>query len=149
MQRRFFRKWLRHTLAPMAVVLTALTLPACQKKPPEEDLLEKVEPVGSWLASLEMTGRKWLANSVPTSFVKNTLSAAGKAFDKAAEETAKSEARPGTRAPLGQLMAEARAAGSGLRRGIEAGDRGAVAREVGRLAELHRRFEVIEKGSGA
>jgi hypothetical protein len=131
------------------VALTAVTLPACQKKSPEEDLLKKVEPVGSWLASLEMTGRKWLANSVPTSFAKNSLSAAGKAFDKAAEETAKSEAGPEVRARLGQLVSEARAAGAGLRRGIEAGDRGAVAREVGRLAQLHRRFDAIEGGGGS
>jgi hypothetical protein len=107
MQRRFSRRWSRRALpaiSAIVVVLTAMALSACQKKPPEEDLLKKVEPVAK--AHLEV------------------------------------------RAPLGQLVSEARAASAGLRRGIEAGDRGAVAREVGRLADLHRRFEAVGKTSG-
>lgn len=141
MQKRFSSRM-------VAAILAGSFLLACQKKPPEEELLQKVEPVGSWLASLEMLGRKWAANSIPSSFAQNTLSAARKALDQAAEETAKSEARPGVRAPLGQLVSEAQAACGVLEHGIEAGDRGAVARETGRLAELHKRFESLMKKGG-
>jgi hypothetical protein len=124
-------------------VLAAVALLACQQKPPEEELLKKLEPVGSWLATLQMLGQKWNANSVPTSFVKTTLSAAGKEFEKAAEETAKSKARPAVRDPLRQLVAEAQAASADLRHAVEAADRPGVARQVGRLAALHQRFEAL------
>jgi|SRR5829696_2996478 len=129
-------------------VLAALALIACQQKSPEEELLKKVEPVGSWLATLEMLGQKWAANSVPASFVETTVSAARKAFEKAAEEAAKSAARPELRAPLGQLVSEAEAASAGLRRAVEAGDRPGVARQVALLAGLHARFEALRAPPG-
>lgn len=118
---------------------------ACQPKSPEEDLMKKVEPVGSWLASLEMTGQKWAANSVPTSFVRNMTSAARKQLEKASEEAAKSPARPTVRNPLQQVIAEARTANAGLRQAVEANDRRRLAREVARLGELHMRFEALRK----
>jgi len=124
-------------------VLAAVALLACQQKSPEEELLKKVEPVGSWLATLQMLGEKWNANSVPTSFVKTTLSAAGKEFEKAAEEAAKSRARTAVRDPLRQLVAEAQAASADLRRAVEADDHPGVVRQAGRLAALHQRFEAL------
>jgi hypothetical protein len=125
-------------------VLAALALLACQQKSPEEELLKKVEPVGSWLATLQMLGQKWNANSVPASFVETTVSAARKEFEKADEEAAKSKARPEVRAPLRQLVSEAEAACAGLLRAVEAGDRPGVAQGVARLAALHQRFEALQ-----
>jgi hypothetical protein len=138
----------RRARGGLAALLAAATLVACQSKPPEEDLLKKVQPVGSWLATLEMLGQKWAANSVPASFVKTTTSAARDQFTKAAEEAAKSPARPAVRDPLRQLATEAGAASEGLWRAVEANDRSAVAREVGRLAGLKARFEALRKASG-
>ncbi|HEX9942546.1 MAG TPA: hypothetical protein VGG03_11045 [Thermoanaerobaculia bacterium] len=129
-------------------VLSVLLL-ACQQKSPEEKLLKSVEPAGSWVAALEMVGQKWAANSVPTSFVKNSVSAAGKEFEKVAREAAKSQARPELRAAVRGLVAEAQAAGEGLKRAVEANDRGAVARDVGRLSALRARFETLTKGGEA
>jgi hypothetical protein len=130
------------------MILLLLLVLACQSKTPEEQLLKAVQPVGSWLASLEMTGRKWNANSVPASFVRTTTAAARKQIDKAAEEAAKSNARPGLRDPLRKLLAEAGDAGSALGRAVDQGDRAAAARETGRLADLHARFEALTKGAG-
>jgi hypothetical protein len=129
-------------------LLAAVVLFACQQKSPEEDLLQKISPIGSWLASLEMTGQKWAANSVPASFVRTTVGTARKELDKAAEEAAKSKARPTVLSPVRQLVAEARAASDGLRKAVEANDRPGVAREVGRLAQLHDRFEALQKALG-
>jgi len=112
--------------------------------------LTKVDPVGSWLATLEMTGQKWGANSVPTSFVKSTTSVAGKQLEKAAREVDRSRARPGVRSPLQRLIAEAGAANAGLRQAVEASDRRRLAEEVGRLGGLRARFEALRKaGEGA
>ena len=127
----------------MAAVATVVLL-ACQEKSPEQELLKKVEPVGSWLASLEMAGQKWNANSVPTSFVKSTTSAARKELEKAAEDAAKSRARPEIRNPLRQILAEAQAANAGLRQAVEANDRSRLAREIGRLGGLRTRFEALQ-----
>ena len=128
------------------LLLNALIV-ACQSKSPDEQLLKAVQPVGSWLASLEMTGRKWSANSVPASFVRATTAAARKVIGKAAEEAATSNARPGLRDPMRALLAEAKEASHGLRRAVDRGDRAGVAREVGRLAALHARFEALTKGA--
>ena len=132
---------------PLLILIAFLAL-SCQSKSPEEKLLKAVQPVGSWLASLEMTGQKWSANSVPASFVRSTSKAAHEAIAKAAEETAQSDARPELRDPLRALLAESGDAGDGLRRAVDAGDRPAVAREVGRLAALHARFEALVQAQG-
>lgn len=129
----------------MAVAWAAAALLACQPKSPEEDLMKKVEPVGSWLASLEMTGQKWAANSVPASFVKNITAVARKQIDKAAEEAAKSPARPEVREPLQKILAEASAASAGLRQAVAANDRRRLAQEVARLERLQARFEALQK----
>ena len=131
-------------LALGGIAVTALL--ACQPKSPEEALLNKTEPVGSWLASLQMTGEKWAANSVPTSFVRNSVSAAKKAFAKVAEEAEKSDARPELRATVRGLVLEAASTGEGLQRAVEANDRGAVARETGRLSALQGRFKALSEG---
>lgn len=133
----------RHLLGGLLLLLLLI---GCQPKTPEEQLLKAVQPVGSWLASLEMTGRKWSANSVPASFVRSATSAAKKEIEKATGDAEKSTARPELRDPIRSLLAEAGDAGDGLRRAVEEGDRAGVAREVGRLAALHGRFEALTKG---
>jgi len=129
----------------MVAAAATVVLLACQEKPPEQELLKKVEPVGSWLSTLEMVGQKWNANSVPTSFVKSTTSAARKELETAAEEAAQSRARPEIRNPLRQILAEAQAANAGLRQAVEANDRSRLAREIGRLGGLRIRFEALQK----
>lgn len=127
------------------IVLAAVLL-ACQQKSAREELLKKMDPIGSWLAALQMTGEKWAANSVPTSFVRTTSGAARKAFEKAAKETDKSPASSELRAALRALIGEAGAAAVGLERAARTPDRAAAARQVARLAALHARFEKLSKG---
>lgn len=143
---RSFLSFERHRRVWIAgLALLAALLFACQHKQPEEELLKKIEPVGSWLASLQMAGEKWLANSVPSAFLKNTVAAARKELDSAAEEIAKSPARPEVRDPLRRLVTEATAANTGLERAVEINDRKGVARHTGRLAELHATFEALQE----
>jgi hypothetical protein len=133
--------------AILALAATAALL-ACQHKSPEQELLDKAEPAGSWIATLQLAGEKWAANSVPTSFVKTTCKAADKDLDRAAEETAKSKARPEVRDPLRQLISQAQAAEAGLRKAAEANDRPGVSRQAGQLAALRQRFEAWKKSVG-
>ncbi|HEX3125843.1 MAG TPA: hypothetical protein VH394_00790 [Thermoanaerobaculia bacterium] len=133
-----------HLLRGGLVLLLLLT--GCQSKTPEEELVKAVQPVGSWLASLEMTGRQWSANSVPASFVRSATKSADKEIEKASEAAEKSTARPGLRDPIRALLAEAKDAGDSLRRAVDQGDRAGVAREVGRLGALHQRFDTLTKG---
>lgn len=136
----------RHSFSGMILVVAATVLLACGKKSPEEELLKKVEPVGSWLAALEMAGRKWEANSLPASFVETTLAAAGKEFGKAGEEAEKSSARPEVREGVRRIVAAAKTAGDGLRRAVETGDRPAATRTAGRFAALRRELEALQRG---
>src|SRR5947199_255746 len=128
-----------------AILVFAILLAACQHKSPDQELLDKADAVGSWIATLQMAGEKWLANSVPTSFVKSTCKEADKDLDQAGDETRKSKARPEVRVPLRQLISQARAAGASLRQAVAANDRPGVAREAGRLAALRRQLATWKK----
>lgn len=130
----------------LGAIVAAAAFFACQQKSPEEKLLKKIEPAGSWVATLQMTGEKWNANSVPTSFVRTSAGAARKAFDKASKEAAKAQANPALRAAARELIGEAQAAAAGLQSAVAANDRAAVARLVGRLAALQGRFERLTQG---
>jgi len=140
-----------HGLLPLvraALVAAAGLWLACSSQSPEEKLLDAVKPVPSWIATLRMTGERWDANSVPTSFVHTTVKAARKEFEKEAEEATRSKARPELRIPLHQVMTEAAAAADGLGRAAEANDRPGVAREVGRLAALQGELAALRKRNG-
>jgi hypothetical protein len=120
----------------IALALAASLLLACSASSPEEKLLDAAKPAVSWVATLRMTGEQWSANSIPAAFVKATVDEARNDLAKVVDEAGKSPARPEVKLPLQRLLHEARAAGFGLGRAVEAGDRPGVARQVGRLAAL-------------
>lgn len=134
------------TAVVMAAVAVAAALSvSCQKQNPEQDLLQKVEPVGSWLAALRMTGEKWTANGVPAAFVRTTAEAARGPLEQAAQDDEDSKARPAVRDPLRQLISESRTAGDRLRRAAESDDRKAAQPVLQELAALQARFAEIRK----
>jgi hypothetical protein len=127
-----------------AIFIVALVLAACNPSP-DQDLRDKAGFAGSWAATLQMAGEKWIANSVPTSFVRTSCEAAIEDLDQAAGEAAKSKAQTEARDSLRRLISETAAASTGLRRAAEANDRPAAAQAVRRLAEIHRGFEALAK----
>jgi len=95
-------------------IFLLLLVAACSQQTADE--------ASSWIATLQFTGEKWLANSVPTSFVRATIDSADKALEK----------NPDPRAP------KARAAAQAMRQAIEKNDRATVANVVRQLAALPR-----------
>jgi hypothetical protein len=128
------------------LALAASALLACQSKPPEEDLLQQAQPAGSWIATLRLSGEQWIANRVPASFVENTADAARDELGKVVQAAGKSKVRPELRLALQRLMTDARSAGTGLSRAVDAGDRPGVARQVGRLATIQQELAAWRKG---
>ena len=128
-----------------AIFAAATLLAACRHQTPEQDLAGKADPAGSWISTLQMTGEKWIANSVPTSFVKTTWQAAREELEQTAQDAARSKARPEVRDPLRQLIAETQGSGLKLRQAAEANDRAEAARQAGRLAVLRKQFESWKK----
>jgi hypothetical protein len=131
-----------------AIFAAAALLAACRHQTPEQELVDKADPAGSWISTLQMTGEKWVANSVPTSFVKTTWQAAREDLEQTAQDAARSKARPEVRDPLRRLVAETRAAGFGLLHATEANDRSEAARQASRLAVLRKQFESWKKSVG-
>ncbi|HEX4966284.1 MAG TPA: hypothetical protein VF173_36080 [Thermoanaerobaculia bacterium] len=117
-------------------ILLATALLGCRHPSPEDELAGRARLAASWAASLQMLGEKWLANSVPTTFVRDTCAAAGDDLAQADEDAAKSQAAPAQKDRLRQSIALARTAAKALKRDAEDGDRPGAAREVQRLADL-------------
>src|SRR5437764_11404781 len=122
---------------PLPVIVLALAA-ACSHKPPDEKLLDDVEPAASWAASLRFIGEKWLANSVPTAFVKNSADAARKSIEKTAKQIDQSQASPGLRQALRRDTVTAMRAAEGLEVSVGKGDRNGVQRAI-------KQFEAVAK----
>ena len=137
----------RRLRAVFAAALLAFLI-ACGHESPEQELLDQAAPVGSWIATLQMAGEKWIANSVPTSFVKTTWKAADEDLDQAAQEAAKSKARPAVRDPLRRLISQTQSSGLSLRQAAEANDRPEVARQTVRLAALRKQLADWKQSAG-
>jgi hypothetical protein len=97
-------------------LLAIALLTACSHKTPEEQLLEAFGPAKSWAATLQFAEERWTANSVPSAFVRATIAAAEKDFDKTAAAIDKSQARKDLRDHLRHQLASSRAAAERLRR---------------------------------
>jgi hypothetical protein len=132
-----------------AILVAAALLASCRQQSPEQELLDKADPTGSWIATLQMAGEKWMANSVPTSFVKTTWQEARKDLEQTAKDAAQSKARPEMRDPLREIISQTRSAGNSLRQAADANNRPEAARQASRLAALRQRFEVWKKSVGS
>jgi 3-hydroxyisobutyrate dehydrogenase-like beta-hydroxyacid dehydrogenase len=135
-------------LRGIALALASSLLLACSSQSPTEKLLDTAKPAGSWIATLRMTGERWIANSVPESFVKATVDEARDDLGKVVDEAGKSPAPAAARLPLQRLLHAARAAGFGLEKAVKAGDRPGAARQVGRLAALQGELAAWRKQQG-
>src|SRR5260370_35216420 len=93
-------------------LLAIALLAACSHETPEEQLQKDFEPVKSWSATVQFAGEKWTANSVPAAFVRATIDAAEKDYDRAGKAIDASQARKDRRDQLRhELEAPPRAAG--------------------------------------
>ena len=99
-------------------ILLLLLIAACSQPTADE--------ASSWIATLQFTGEQWLANSVPTSFVRATIDSADKALARVSDPKVAAE------------VSEARAAGQSMRQAIDKNDRIAVANLVKRFKAMPR-----------
>ncbi|HEY0557962.1 MAG TPA: hypothetical protein VGG20_27175 [Thermoanaerobaculia bacterium] len=134
--------------AGLILALAASLAFACSRQSPEEKLLDTARPAVSWFATLRMTGERWIANSVPKSFVKSTVGEARKDLGKVADAAGKSPVPAGEKLPLLALMREGRAVGLGLQKAAEAGDRPGAARQVAQLVALQERIAAWQRQLG-
>ena len=136
----------RSGLAGMiAAIAVALGLLCCQKQTPEQELAQKTEAVGSWLATLQMAGEKWSVNSVPGAFVRTSAETADSAFDKAEQAVSESAALPEIREGFRQVIAAGKMESGRLRRAVATADRAAALPVAGRLKDLKARLDALRK----
>jgi hypothetical protein len=131
----------------LTFALALSLLLGCSRQSPEEKLLDTAKPAASWIATLRMTGERWIANSVPKSFVKATVAEARTDLGKIAEEAGKSPARPAA-IVLQRLLQDARSLALGLERAVKAGDRPAAARQVEQIDALQARMAAWQRQAG-
>ena len=125
----------------MALLLAA----ACSQKPPDEKLLDDVKQAASWAASLQLIGEKWLANSVPSAFVKNSADAARKSIEKTAKQIDQSPASADLRQALRRDTVEVMQAAEQMEAAVDKGDRSGVERATRRLEAAAKDFEEHER----
>ena len=87
-------------------------------KTPEEKLQKDFQPVKSWSATVQFAGEKYDANSVPRAFVRATIDAAEKEYDKAGKAIDKSQAQKDLRDQLRRELESSRAAAERLKRRV-------------------------------
>lgn len=114
---------------------------ACGAQPPAQQLAKDAEPVGSWIATLQMTAEKWGSNSVPAHFARDTAKSAVKQLEKAATTAGESPAPPAVRDPLRRLIAQSRAATGDFQRLLAAGDRRRAGAAAARFHALGDAFD--------
>jgi hypothetical protein len=98
--------------------LAIALLAACTHKTPEEQLKNDFKPVKSWSATVQFAGEKWSANSVPAAFVRATIDAAEKEYDKAGKAIDASRAQKDLRDQLRHELESSRAAAARLKRKV-------------------------------
>ena len=99
-------------------ILAIALLVACSHKSPEEQLQKDFEPVKSWSATVQFAGQKFSANSVPASFVRATIDAAEKEYDKASKAIDASQAKKDLRDQLRHELESSRAEAERLKRRV-------------------------------
>jgi hypothetical protein len=123
------------------IVFCCLLLVACSHKTLEQRLLQDVDPAMSWVSTLQFAGEKWLADSVPTAFVRSSVGAAKKELQKATKAIGQSRARNDLRDALQHQFEAASAAAGHLNEAIEENDRRMAAESIARLAAAHAALE--------
>ena len=120
-----------------------LLVAACGHKTAEQKLLDTIDPADSWIAALQLTGEKWLTNSVPTKFVRTTVDSAKKNLEKVDQALDHSDApRPMIEAVRHQLEVATAAAGD-ITQAVQLNDRRAVAISVRRFAAAHAALQQL------
>jgi hypothetical protein len=117
-------------------------LAACRQQSPEQKLLKDVDPAASWMATLQFAGEQWLANSVPTRFVRATVHAAQKDLKKTTRTVDESQASQSLRDTVRHQIDVTTAAAAAVDRAVQDNDRRTVAISVQRFAAAH---EVLRK----
>ena len=117
---------------------------ACGHKTPEQKLLDTIDPADSWIATLQLTGEKWLTNSVPTKFVRTTVDSAKKDLEKVGKTLDQSDApRPMIETARHQLEVATAAAGD-ISQAVQDNDRRTVAISVRRFADAHAALQQLQ-----
>ncbi len=118
---------------------------ACAHKTPDQQLVHSVEPAISWVATLQFAGERWLANSVPSSFVRASAGAAEKDLEKAAGTIDQSQARKELRDALRDQLAESHDAAEQLKSAIDRNDRRSATVSVRRFAAASAVLQRLQK----
>lgn len=111
----------------LCLFLAIALIAACSHKSEDEKLLDAADPAASWSATLQLAAEKWLGNSVPSSFARATIDAAGKAFDKTGKQVAQSQGSQKLRDAIKVQLDNVQAAAGDFKQAIEKNDRRAVA----------------------
>jgi hypothetical protein len=127
------------------VLILCAALAACRQQSPEQKLLKDIDPAASWIATLQFAGEKWLANSVPTQFVRATVHAAQKDLKKTTRTVDQSQASQSLRDTVRHQIDAATAAAAVVDRAVQDDDRRTVAMSVQRFAAAHEVLRKLER----
>lgn len=130
---------MRHTTALLAVLLAA-----CAAQTPQKRLFDELDSATSWMATLQFAGEKWIANSVPDSFLRDCVRAAVPVLQNGIRSIDASQAPDDLRQELRlQLNRSIELAGA-LRSAMSRGDRAAAARIVAQLRAANAAVQRLE-----
>lgn len=137
-------------MSPLRIVAVAFLVAstACSQKSPEEQLVKSVAPAASWVPTLQMVAEKWVANSVPSTFVGDSAGAALKEFDKAQQSLQSSEAQRDLRMRVRRDLQQGKDFALALQRAAGDDDPKAIAPAIRTLPPVKNDFEALRKQYG-
>lgn len=129
------------------VLLCFVAWIACGSRSPEQKLFDELDASTSWMAALQFAGEKWIANSVPGSFVRDAAVAAEPQLRQGVAAVDASDAPKEFRDALRKQIEISGRAAAALKEAAERGDRAAAPEIVGRLAAANAAVRRLQRGS--
>ena len=126
------------------IVLLLALLAACAAETPQKKLFGELDSATSWMATLQFAGEKWIANSVPDSFLRDCVGTAVPVFQDGIQSIDASRAPGDLRRELRLQLNRSIELAFGLRSAMSRGDRAAATRIVAQLRAANAVVQRLE-----
>jgi hypothetical protein len=127
------------------LLATVLLLAGCTHRTEERKLLQSIEPVQSWAATLDYVSHQWLLNRVPTAYARRCAESAADAAAQGLKSIDESQASHDLRDSLRVEVKDAAKHADSLEHAFASADHAAAERDAARFGAIRTHLEAVKK----